>query len=60
LLRHVPVSKAKRLAEKFFLTPRYHYTSAADADKFMRGFQAQMKELCDVALKTGKPVAFGS
>ena len=54
-----PASRVTRLAWKLFLIPRYHYTSAAEADRFMHCFRLQMAELCDVASGIGKPIAFG-
>jgi hypothetical protein len=51
-------SKLHLLASKLFFFTRYYYTSPSEADEAMKYFRAQMLELCDAALKLGKPISF--
>jgi hypothetical protein len=55
---NLPSNPISRWVWTRFRVGWYHYTSATEANAFMKAFRAQMQELTEAALKVGKPISF--
>ena len=55
---NVPIALLPRLFWQRLHIGRHHYTSAAEADRFMVEFRQSLTQLADAALSVGKPIVF--